>query len=219
MLNTDTSGTTLTCTATSAGGTGSGTITVKLDTTKPSLAPTLSSLQPVLLGSSLTVKPNASDATSVVLSGSASCGTPDTTQVGTRTVTCKATDNAGNTQTTQVSYTVTYPFTGFAQPVNNLPTVNTVKAGSAVPMKFSLGSASSLGVLAAGYPKITPVACSATGPTDEIETTLPMTNNSGLTYSAGMYTYVWKTPSTAGCYQVNVRLKDNTDHVALFKLR
>jgi hypothetical protein len=44
---------------------------------------------------------------------------------------------------------------------------------------------------------------------------------SGLSYdwSSALYTYVWKTNSTwAGtCRQLNLRLADGTDHVALFK--
>ena len=35
--------------------------------------------------------------------------------------------------------TPAFNFTGFFPPVDNPPTINTVKAGSAIPVKFSLG--------------------------------------------------------------------------------
>ena len=42
-----------------------------------------------------------------------------------------------------------WPFTGFFSPVDNLPTVNVAKAGSTIPVKFSLGGNRGLGILAA----------------------------------------------------------------------
>jgi len=42
-------------------------------------------------------------------------------------------------------------FSGFFQPVDNLPTLNLVKAGSAIPVKFSLGGNKALSIFAAGY--------------------------------------------------------------------
>ncbi|HEY7628136.1 MAG TPA: ExeM/NucH family extracellular endonuclease, partial [Ilumatobacteraceae bacterium] len=47
-----------------------------------------------------------------------------------------------------------YDFSGFFQPVDNLPTTNTVKAGQAVPVKFSLNGNQGLDIFAMGYPKI-----------------------------------------------------------------
>ena len=46
-----------------------------------------------------------------------------------------------------------FSFTGFFTPVNNLPVVNQVKAGQAVPLKFSLDGYQGLDIFAAGYPK------------------------------------------------------------------
>ena len=48
--------------------------------------------------------------------------------------------------------TVVFSWTGFFQPVDNPPAVNTKNAGSAVPVTFSLGGDQGLGVLAAGSP-------------------------------------------------------------------
>jgi hypothetical protein len=99
--------------------------------------------------------------------------------------------------------------------------VNIVNAGSAVPVKFSLGGNRGLGILATGSPVVTTVACPGTATFDTIETTVAATT-SGLQYDAtsGQYTYVWKTvKGSTGCRQVDVRLVDGTDHVAQFKFK
>jgi hypothetical protein len=108
-----------------------------------------------------------------------------------------------------------YSFTGFYQPVDNEPAWNSVKAGSAIPVKFSLGGNQGLDILNSGYPTATQVACpggSATVDPIEDATTL----NSGLTYdaSANQYTYVWKTSKAwAGkCYRFALGLNDDTSH-------
>jgi hypothetical protein len=50
-----------------------------------------------------------------------------------------AEDRAGHVFERDLTYVVTaYSFTGFFSPINNLPAVNTVNAGSTVPVKFSL---------------------------------------------------------------------------------
>jgi hypothetical protein len=112
------------------------------------------------------------------------------------------------------------PFTGFFQPVDNLPTVNTLKAGSAVPVKFTLGTNLGLGILAAGSPGVHAVSCSTGEPTDAIEQTVTA-GASSLQYdpSSNQYTYVWKTDKTwAGtCRQFDVMLNNGSTHSAMFK--
>ena len=105
----------------------------------------------------------------------------------------------------------------FRAPVDNEPTVNTVKAGSTVPIKFSLGGNHGLGVLA-GTPLAVKYDCESGVATDEVE--LTTTSNSGLTFTGGLYQYNWKTPKAArGCYRFELVLDDGTTHFALFKLR
>ena len=41
---------------------------------------------------------------------------------------------------------------GVRRPVDNLPVVNSVKAGSTVPLKFSVGGSRGMDIVAAGYP-------------------------------------------------------------------
>jgi hypothetical protein len=117
---------------------------------------------------------------------------------------------------------VDFAFTGFASPVDNAPTVNSMKAGAAVPVKFSLGGDHGLDILAAGSPSSQRVACDSGSAVDAIEETVTA-SNSGLQYDpiTDLYTYVWKTnKSWAGtCHQLTVKLSDGTSHVAHFQFR
>jgi predicted outer membrane repeat protein len=114
----------------------------------------------------------------------------------------------------------TYNFSGFFPPVDNLPTMNTVKAGKGVPVKFSLGGDQGLDIFAEGYPVSQPIVCDTGAPQDAIEETVTA-GASGLSYDAASdtYTYLWKTNKAwAGtCRQLNVRLNDGTEHKANFK--
>ncbi len=215
-LNADTTGTTLTCSATSAGGAASQSVTIQRDAAPPSLSPTVAP-NPVLLGGSATASPNTSDATSGV--ASASCGVPTTSSVGSQTVACSATDNAGNTASATATYAVHYDFSGFFEPVDNLPTFNRVKAGRGIPVKFSLGGNQGLSVLAAGYPVSQQVACDNGAPVDDVEQTVTA-GSSSLSYdgTTNQYTYTWKTDGAWGgtCRQLNVKLADGTEHKASF---
>ena len=121
-----------------------------------------------------------------------------------------------------VAERVPYSFNGFFQPVDNLPTTNAVKAGSAMPVKFSLGGDQGLNIFEAGYPKSQTIPCASTAPVDGIEETVTA-GSSNLSYDASTdtYTYVWKTQKAwAGtCRQLVVKLNDGTEHVAYFKLK
>ncbi|HSK52962.1 MAG TPA: hypothetical protein VLA44_09415, partial [Clostridia bacterium] len=119
-----------------AGNSASTTVSgINIDKTAPTINPTVSP-NPVLVNGSATASPNASDGLSGV--ASSSCGTVDTSTVGSHSVTCTATDNAGNTATASVSYNVAYGFTGFFRPVDNDGVLNVVKAGQAIPLKWRL---------------------------------------------------------------------------------
>jgi hypothetical protein len=115
-----------------------------------------------------------------------------------------------------------FSFTGFLSPVNNLPVVNQVKAGQAVPLKFSLDGNQGLDIFAAGYPKSVPISCDFAAPVDELEET-ETAGGSSLTYDAATdrYKYVWKTDKrwTRTCRQFVLGLKDGTFRRANFQFR
>jgi len=143
--------------------------------------------------------------------------------VGSFTATCSgASDYAGNASSpVSATYTVVYPWNGFFRPVDNLPTMNVVKAGSAVPIKFSLSGDEGLSIFATGYPKSSRIDCSTLANLDAIEETVTA-GGSSLSYDSSIdqYNYVWKTDKAwAGtCRQLEVKLNDGTSHLASFKL-
>ncbi|HST17593.1 MAG TPA: PxKF domain-containing protein [Gaiellaceae bacterium] len=143
---------------------------------------------------------------------------------GPHTLVVTAKDLSGNTSTATVSYTVGYRFSGFFQPIDNPPILNVAKAGSAVPVIFSLGGNQGLGILAAGSPSTTQIGCDNAAPTDNVpDNPTDTAGKSGLNYDAksGQYTYVWKTEKTwtGTCRRLNVTLADGTVHVANFKFK
>jgi Domain of unknown function (DUF4082) len=102
---------------------------------------------------------------------------------------------------------LSYRFTGFFAPIDT-NAWNTAKAGSSVPVKFSLGGYQGLDILEASYPKWTPIACPGTStPGDTV------TGGAGaLSYNAtnDQYTYQWKTSKDwAGkCFRFDLGLND-----------
>ncbi len=138
----------------------------------------------------------------------------------TFTVSVQATDAHGNSATDTATVNVIWAFSGFFSPVDNPPGFNQMKAGAAVPVKFSLTGDQGLAILASGYPTSKPIACDTGAPTDPVEST-STAGSSSLAYDAltGQYTYIWKTEKswTRTCRQLTVRLSDGTDHIALFK--
>jgi len=167
---------------------------------------------------------SASDEASGVAGADRGPLTLDTTTVNWKTATVAAgaaKDNVGH-HSAQAScrYQVVYPFTGFFAPVDNKGVLNQVKAGSAVPLKFSLGRNEGLMVLD-GAPVVTKFTCSSSAATDSLEETAIATT-SGLKYDAlaNQYNYTWKTTSQmAGtCQKLTVKLVDGTSQTALFKL-
>jgi hypothetical protein len=116
-----------------------------------------------------------------------------------------------------------YRFDRFRAPVDASPVINTLQAGMAVPVKFSLGGNKGLAIFADGYPTSRKVWwCRPDAVTDEIEQTVPASSSS-LRYDVNTdaYTYVWKTdPSWAGqCHKLTLRFADGIEHTALFRFR
>ncbi len=197
-------------------------LTIKRDATAPAVAVTeVTDGATYTLGAVPAPGCSTTDATSGVETSavlSLSGGT-----VGSVTATCSgAKDNAGNTGQASATFNVAYDWTGFFQPVDNLPTLNLAKAGQAIPVKFSLGGDQGLNIFAAGYPKAEQIACSATVHVDGVETFLKA-GSSSLFHdpSSDQYTFVWKTErSWAGtCRQLVLELIDGTIHQANFRFK
>jgi hypothetical protein len=218
---------TITYTASDGTNTGTATRTVYVvDTT----APVISCPANIVVN----LPPNTS-ATSVPVSfnptASDSCGTATVTTshasgasfpVGTTTVTATATDQAGNTSSCSFNVTVHYLFAGFFSPISNLPVLNTVKAGSAIPIKFSLSGNKGLNIFATDSPASGIAGCNSTDPAVDL-TEIDTPGASLLSYDAASdrYGYTWKTLKAweGTCRQLVVTLNDGTQHRANFKFK
>jgi len=140
--------------------------------------------------------------------------------VGTTTITATATDSKGNTSSCAFTVTVLYNFTGFFSPVGNLPTLNSVNAGRAIPVKFSLSGDKGLNIFAANSPYTVSLNCSSSDPgVDVVETSTA--GGSSLSYGGGQYNYTWKTEKSweGTCRQLVVTLNDGSEHRANFKFK
>jgi hypothetical protein len=103
--------------------------------------------------------------------------------------------------------------------VDNLPTLNAVKAGSNVPLKFSLGGNKGMNIFADGYPKSQVILCNSSALLDGLEIT-DSPGNSSLSYDAatGLYHYNWKTDkSWTNCRQLVMKFIDGSYGRADFK--
>jgi hypothetical protein len=191
-----------------------------IDSTAPVVMPSCPSGD-VILGSSAQVSWTASDAGSGLASAPSGTLSLDTSTVGPQSVTVPggtAIDHVGNvSEAVTCNYKVVYNFDGFFRPVDMAPATNVAKAGSAIPVKFSLHGNYGLGIIASGYPKFVVTGTATSG--DSIEEYAAATN-SGLTYdaSADQYVYVWKTDKTlagkSGTF--TLKLNDGTTHTATF---
>jgi hypothetical protein len=116
-----------------------------------------------------------------------------------------------------------YDFGGFLSPVDNLPEVNEVKAGQAVPVKFSLGGDWGLNIFADGFPKTEQIDCNSGAPAGNSQAAVTA-GWTELKYDAAnhKYTYVWKTDKSwqrGTCRQLIMRLNEGTTLRANFKLK
>jgi hypothetical protein len=183
---------------------------------------------------------HGSDLGQPTCAGPVAAGTPITTSPGPHTFTVTANDlaytvadingdgvgdklvSSPNASMATVDYTVPYPFTGFTAPVANPPGVNSVKAGQAVPIKFSLGGDRGLGILMPPAPISRPIPCTSGPAGDPLPVPAFPAGNSGLQYDAASdtYTWVWKTVAAwKGCRTLTVALDDGTTHEALFAFK
>ena len=152
------------------------------------------------------------------------CSSPTTSSglaPGNHTFRVRATAN-GVTDPSPASATwkvqVTFPFTGFFDPVNNKPVLNVAHAGDAIPVRFSLGGDRGLGIVAKVTASKPQAKCK--GVEDAIEETIPQ-NSPAISYdpSTDRYTYTYLTSAgwAGTCRKFTLKLSDGSKHVASFK--
>ena len=207
-----------------AGNTATATVSgVDVDLTDPT-TPTFSAFPAQAYFGYVPAEPTC--ASSDAVSGLAGCAvTGYSTALGTHKLTATATDNAGRTSTSTLSYTVSgWTLGGFYSPVDLGPVWNTVKGGATVPLKFeiSAGATELTSTSSITSFRQQQVSCSSTGTTltDAIEVTT--TGGTTLRYdtTAGQFVQNWQTPKKAGtCYVVTVTTQDGSSISANFMLK
>jgi len=150
--------------------------------------------------------------------GTVANGAPvDTSSLGQHSFVVNTSDHAGNSGSRTVTYTVAYDFDGFFWPVKNLPSVNRWKAGTPVPIRFSLNGFQGARPEADGFPRST--RCGG-GDTDLV---VPRgaKRRPAFQYDrrSDRYTLLWKTERkwAGSCREFTVQLDDGTVHTAQFQ--
>jgi hypothetical protein len=224
----DTAGATVNCSATSAGGTSSESVTVKRDATKPVV--TWGANSPAdgatyYFGDPIpTADCTADDATSGVDADGCQV-TGGGTAVGSHTLTAKATDNAGNETTENRTYTVlAWTLDGFYRPVDmGTGKLNTVKAGSTVPLKFNVfkGDERLTKDIGAEF-TVRKAVCDSDVTEDAIEE-FDTTGKTQLRFDEDGQQWIqnWATPKAGkgNCYAVTVTTADGSSLSAKFLLK
>ncbi len=114
-----------------------------------------------------------------------------------------------------------WDFIGFADPVDNVPTVNVVRAGQTVPLKWRVLDAEGNPVtdLTDAAVRVTALTCNAGTAVDRIEETAA--GGSRLqNLGDGYYQLNWKTPKgyANSCRTLSLDIGDGVTHTALFEL-
>jgi hypothetical protein len=208
----------VTCTATdAAGNSANSSFNVKVqDTTAPVIASkadvsaTASSVNGALVNYTSPATTDAVDG-----NGTANCTPASGSQfaVGSTTVTCTATDAAGNSAQSTFKVNVAYGWSNFLQPIN-IPSMtvqqSVFKLGSTVPVKFYLTGASSDITNGTFYLKY---AYTGTGDSNgEVEAVATTTGTTGTMFrqpdvAGGQYIYNWSTKGVVtkpGNYELRV---------------
>jgi len=118
-----------------------------------------------------------------------------------------------------------FAVSGFFSPVLNAPALNTAKAGSSAPLKFSLGGDQGLNIFAFGYPLSVKIDCTTPFAVDNFSAPAMTSGSSILTFDpkVGQYVFSWKTEKSwasgpAGpCRQIVARFISGQELKANFK--
>jgi predicted extracellular nuclease len=113
-----------------------------------------------------------------------------------------------------------FNWSGFFQPIANPPALNTVKAGSAIPIKFSLSGNQGMDIIYSGYPVSQKINCTTLAPLNNPPVQAVIIDSS-YDPLVDQYIFNWKTSATwkNTCQKLTVQLIDGTIHIAYFKFK
>jgi hypothetical protein len=141
----------------------------------------------------------------------------DTSVLGSFSVSCNATDDAGNSNSASASYNVVPDFEGFFQPVD-MGNTNVAKAGQTIPLKFTVADANGpVTDLSSVSASVQGVSCDLGDTDDQIEEYAQ--GASGLqNLGGGAYQFNWATPKSyaSSCKTLHLDV-GGSDHAADFR--
>ncbi|MDP4146875.1 MAG: PxKF domain-containing protein [Bacillota bacterium] len=200
-----------------AGNNASATVSgINIDETAPTIT--------VQNGGTYLLNQNVTWSASDALSGLATqgSGTIDTSKVGLRTQTITAADNAGNTNTVTITYNVKYAFSGILDPINANGS-SLFKAGSTIPVKFTLKDSSGAYVSTANatvtYSKLSD---NVYGTDVEAISTSAATTGNAFRYDSISNQYIFNMSTkglTAGTYRLTIKLDDGMSYPVQISLK
>jgi hypothetical protein len=136
---------TLTCNATNAAGTSlSASQTYTVSPVQINLTISLSENPVLLNATNVTASATATDGNGVSV-GTPTCDAVNTATIGPNSVTCRVTDQYGNTASDTLNYNVQYVFGGFQAPITPLVVR---QINSTIPVKYQLLDANGASVIA-----------------------------------------------------------------------
>ena len=218
--------TTVTCSAEDkAGNVGDNSFTVTVeDTTAPDLTVSASRTAVATSANGAAVSypaPTAADIVDGAVAASCDKASGSVFPLGVTTVTCTATDAAGNTGTQRFTVTVTAAWSGILQPVNTDGS-SIFKLGSTVPVKFQLTGASAGITNLPAQLYLQRLGTAATGGTIEAISTSNATTGNLFRYdaTAGQYIFNLSTKTlSSGTYQLRLDLGDGVQRVVNISLK
>lgn len=193
----------------------SNTVTVRIDRTAPTLAPTVPAT--VLLNSTTAAVPHGDDGLSGI--ATESCAALAMNTVGAKTVVCMAADRAGNSATATAGYRVVYGFNGFSAPVQNPSVLNVVKTGRSVPLRWRVVDAAGVPVTNLASASINAIAISCPAATENRISSYGGGNGQLQNLGNGYYQLDWAAANSlrGACRRLDLDLGDGEPRSALFK--
>nr|MDQ3757668.1 HYR domain-containing protein [Actinomycetota bacterium] len=217
--------TTVTCSATdAAGNTGVNGFDVQVvDTTAPALTVPgpRSATATSSAGAPVSFTTGAIDVVDGPVTPACDHASGSTFALGTTTVTCTATDTAGNTATKAFVVTVAYGWSGVLQPVN-ADGSSVFKLGSTVPVKFRLAGASSGIGDAVARLLVAKVSDGSAGSEAEAVSTAAATSGNVFRYDASGDLYIFNLATkglAAGVHLLRIDLGDGATRAVSITLK
>lgn len=206
-----------------AGNTGTASFTVTVqDTTAPTLTVPADQTAIATSTAGAAVDYPAATATDLVdgdVTPSCSPASGSTFALGTTTVTCTATDAAGNASSGSFTVNVSYEWSGVLSPVNADGT-SVFRFGSTVPVKFRLAGASAGIVDATARIYLSRLSGSVQGTELEAASTSQATTGNLFRYTDGQYAFNLTTKTLeAGTWRLRIDLGDGVAHSVNISLR